>query len=187
MSGGGTDQPAWPRARTLRRAAACVAIAAYLGTTAFYLARHALGKPSPTPLGYCFTWDMFPWHYSESCRRVALGQRRSGEYVQLVPCGLQQFRGGVHGGLTRVDLDRRGGWFRPTVEQTLRLTGAGGGSDPVTQVWLCEEYWPVKFNLPPEVYVEQTGRPRPERRYWRVLGKFDWRDGGTVPAGEVAP
>lgn len=169
---------AGPRARWMSgigRWPAWGLIAAYLAMTGQFMARQAVGDLDDGIPGYFFTWDMFPWHYVESSRRVAIGQTLSGRYVQIVPSGLQQFRGGVNGDLTRADLDRQGGFFRPMVERTLTNAAASDGADAVRHVWLVEQYWPARFNLPPDLYAAWAGTPRPERRYWRVRDEFDWQ------------
>lgn len=139
-----------------------------------------IGNAEPGFLAYLFTWDMFPYHYTESVRRVAVGRNAAGRIVQLVPSKLQQYRGGVHDDLTRADLERRGVYFRPLTKRVVGLQEMSGNADPVVEVRLYEQYWPAKFNWSPEQYAAIFGRGRPERRYWRLRERF------TVDHGPVS-
>ena len=157
----------------LRRIGAALFVAAYLLATAGFLVLHALGDFRFGPLGYFFTWDMFPHPYTQTARRVALGRTESGRYVQLGPSPCEQYRGGVHSDLTRLDLDRRALFFRQTVDRTVAATTSQLAADPVRRVWLCEAWWPAKYNYPPDVYEAWAGTSRPDRRYWRTIGEYD--------------
>lgn len=160
----------------IRRALAALALVIYLATHAVFLLLSALGDPRFFPASYFFTWDMFPSYYTESSRRVAVGQTASGRYVELVPSPFQQYWGGVHGDLTHVDLERRGVFYRAAVEQTLQKIRPAA-DDPVQQVWIFEKFWPVKFNYPDDLYVSWFAGPKPDRRCWRLVGAFDVVDG----------
>jgi hypothetical protein len=92
--------------------------------------------------------------------------------VRLVPSELQQYRGGVQGDLTRADLERHGVHFRALAERGARLQRTSGEPDPVVEVRLYEQYWPVKFHWSAEQYAAIFGRPRPERRCWRLRETF---------------
>lgn len=157
----------------VRRFLAGAFIAGYLCATAAFLALHALGDWGVHPISYFFTWDMFPSFYYESSRRVAVGRTANGRFIQLHPDPSQQFRGGVHGDLTRVDLDRSGASFRGIVEQTLRRNEERQRLDPIIHVDLFERYWPEKFNLPDDLYERWWGTPHPHRSYWRIREEFD--------------
>ena len=159
-----------------KRALASLAIATYLAALAGFLLQSAVGDPGFFPVSYFFTWDMFPSYYTESSRRVAVGRTASGRYLELHPSPLQQYRGGVHGDLTRVELERRGVFYPAAVEQALNR-GHQDANDPLQQVWLFEQYWPTKFNYPDDLYASWWGSRKPERRSWRLTGEFDVIDG----------
>lgn len=164
-AGGGTGR--------LRCTGAAFLVAGYLAALAAFLVLQALGDSGLSPISYFFTWDMFPSYSTESVRRVAVGQTRSGKFVRLLPSPLQQVRGGVHGDLTRVDLERRRFFYRSTVEQTLKTTSANQQHDPVRHVFLFEEFRPVKFNYSDDLYKSWSGTQRPHRTYWRLTEEFD--------------
>lgn len=135
----------------------------WLGISAVMLLAHGLGLDAlaPPALRYALTWDMYPHFATESLRRVALGQTRSGRVLVLHPSASQQFRQGVHGDLTRVELDRGGAWFQTVVEQTRRATAPQHRADPIVRVWLCEQRWPVRFNLSDRDYERWWGGAKP--------------------------
>ena len=147
----------------MKRIAARIAIFVYLGALCGFLLQTILGDAAPFPLSYFFTWDMFPSHNTRSLRRVAIGRTAAGKYLELHPSPFQQYRGGVHGDLTRVELDARGLGYRDAVERVVTLSGATRLSDPVTHVYLFEKYWPSKFNFPADLYEAWAGAPKPDR------------------------
>ena len=145
----------------------------YLAALGGFLIQSALGDPALFPLSYFFTWDMFPSYYSESSRRVAVGESKSGRHLQLHPSPREQYRGGLYGDLTRVELERRGFFYRAAVEQTLKANAKGALSDPIAHVFLFEKYRPAKFNYPADLYEAWSGTRRPDRAAWRLVGEFD--------------
>ena len=160
----------------IRRAFAALAIAAYLAALAGFLLQSAVGDSGLFPVSYFFTWDMFPSYKTESSRRVAVGRTKSGRYLELYPSPFQQYLGGVHGDLARVDLERRGLFYSAAVEQTLH-SSPREADDPVQQVWLFEQYWPAKFNYSDELYESYWGSRKPNRQSWRLHGEYDVVDG----------
>lgn len=161
------------RGDIVRRVCAVAFIVAYLGVNAFFLARYAVGDVLPHPIAYFFTWDMFPGHYCESTRKVAVGRTEEGRFVQLVPGPLDQYREGTGGDLTRVDLDRTGRDFRRLAEHALQQSREIRSDEPIVHVYLFEKFWPNKFNLPDDLYQSYAGEPKPSRHSWRLLGEFD--------------
>lgn len=152
----------------------------------------ALGDPGPHAGASFFTWDMFPYYYTWSARHVAVGLTTAGRYVELAPDSGQRFRGGVRQNLTRADLDRTARTLEKLVaaqlQQGARLAsrlagtpGAPGERERIARVWLLEEYWPEKHNLPDGAYEADWG-PRSERRgAWRVLSEFSVPASGAYP------
>ena len=160
----------------IRRTLAGLAIALYLATHAVFLLQGAVGDSGLFPASYFFTWDMFPSYYTESSRRVAVGRTASGRFVLLHPSPFQQYRGGVHGDLSHVELERRGLFYRAAVEQTLQRSPLDA-DDRVQHAWLFEQFWPVKFNYPDALYVSWFGARKSDRRCWRLVGEYDVVDG----------
>jgi len=165
--------PRRPVASVVKRVAAGAGAVVYLSAIAAFLFQSVVGDSAYFPLSYFFTWDMFPAHNTNSMRRVAVGKTAARKFVQLHPSPRDQYRQGVDRDFTRVDLEGRGFFYRPIVEKTLQTTGGGDSADPVTHVYLCERYWPAKFNYPAEMYEAWSGTPRPNRTFWRVLEEFE--------------
>jgi hypothetical protein len=146
---------------------------AYLAALGGFLLQSALGDAALFPVSYFFTWDMFPSYYSESSRRVAVGKTNAGRYLQLHPSPREQYRGGVHGDLTRVELERRGFFYRAAVERSIEANAERELPDPIAHVFLFEKFWPAKFNYPADLYEAWSARSRPDRVSWRLVGEFD--------------
>jgi hypothetical protein len=163
----------------MKRIAARIGVVVYLGALCGFLLQTVLGDAAPFPLSYFFTWDMFPSHNTRSLRRVAIGRTAAGKHIQLHPSPFQQYRGGVHGDLTHVDLDARGLAYRDSVEQIVRLTGASRLPDPVAHVYLFEKSWPAKFNYPADLYEAWARTPKPDRAAWRLIDEFDVTAAGS--------
>lgn len=182
---------------------ACV-IVAYLAASAWFLYLHVLGDVGWHPVTYFFTWDMFPGYSTTSARRVVVGQTQSRRYVQLIPGPNEQFRWGVAGDLPRFDILPAVDQGPPVerlmdaIDAALARTHPQHIDDPIVFVDILEEYRPSHFNLPEDLYRQEYGVDRPERRYWRSLGsaRVDLatnriirnsgaRDGGSQSAAET--
>jgi hypothetical protein len=190
------------RFHRLRRFAAILFIVAYLLLTAIYLGRHAVGDSLGHPFGYFWTWNMFPNYPTESVRRWAVGETAGGAYVKLLPNSAHQFRWGVHNDATRFDIDRRPSFFRRATLDAIERRNALVPDDPIRHVYLAEQYWPQKLNLPGALYRgfyhdEVTGKVYwatpletaevPARIYWRVLEEANVEADGRVIAWEPSP
>lgn len=157
--------------RSLRRTLAGVGIAAYLAVQASVLALNVIGDVQRHPIVYFFTWDMFPGSYDVSTRRMAIAETKSGAYIQIYPNPTQRFRGGVHGDMTRADLDRSGVRFPGLVDAALEWARPGLTHDRLVRVVLVEQYWPSRLNLS----AGSAEDPPREFRYWRVIETRDAR------------
>lgn len=180
------NEPTAPLTSRLAKFAIVALIVGYLSLLGLNLGRQILGDPTPGASGYFFTWDMFPFYHAWSSRRTAIGKTAGGRYVEIVPAGAQRYRGGADGNLTRADLDRGENTVRRLADQTLAHT-RGIETDPVTQVWLLEEYWPEKMNLRPDLYEEFWGTSKPLRTYWRRIADYETPRADRpkqTPAGE---
>jgi hypothetical protein len=166
-----------------RQATSGLFIAVYLAAMAGFTYFNVLGEPVGYPFGYFWTWDMFPNYTYTSYRRFAVGRTAAGKYVDLLGGAAQQFRGGTHHDLTRVDLERAGGEFRRAVEKLLARGAAAHRQDPIVHVYLLEQSWPDRYNYSPPLYRELYGADRPRRRNWRVVQDFPVAAPASAPRG----
>ncbi len=164
----------------LRRLLVLAFVSCYLGAGIFFLYSHLIGDGARSAVGYLWTWDMFPNYPSFSARRLALGQTESGRYVRVFPTSNVKYRRGGHRDMTRFDLPRNDAALRTAVEETLQSRAGEETSDPVAYVFLIEKYWPVRFNLPEELYQYQYGELNPHRHSWRILD-----EGPVAEAGDI--
>ncbi len=163
-----------------RRCSVIIFLLAYIGTGVFFLYGHILGDTGRFAAGYFWTWDMFPNYPSFSAGRLALGQTKSGKYVQLFPTTLIKYRRGAHRDYTRFDLPRNDAALRKVAEETLAAHPPEDMKDPVIYVFLIERYWPVRFNLPDSLYEDAYGQENPHRQSWRIVDEGPAENGGKI-------
>ncbi len=163
-----------------RRLLAMGFIIVYLGAGVFFLYAHLIGDTGRFGVGYFWTWDMFPNYPSFSARRSALGQTKSGQYLRVFPTSKVRYHRGGHGDLTRFDLPRNDDSLRQAVSETLHAYPPDKMADPVTYVFLVEKDWPVRFNLPNNLYRSAFGEDNPHRHSWRIVD-----EGSVAGNGEI--
>lgn len=175
-----------PAALGLRRIAAVLAIAGYLGCTLYFQVKYWMGDVGGGPAAYFWTWDMFPGYSTGSHRRLAVGTTDADEFVQLDPSASQLFRLGVQGDKTRFDylpsvsVEPVRGLWRQAIARNLQRHPLPTANRRVTRVLLFEQYWPPKFNLGDALYQRVYEQPHPHRRYWRVLEEAEVHADGTI-------
>jgi hypothetical protein len=157
----------------LSRRLLALGIGLYLTAHALVLALNVIGDIHRHPVVYFFTWDMFPGTVDVSPRHTAVATTRSGAFLELVPNATMRFRGGVHGGLTRADLDRSGVRLRPLVDHALAWSRSRLAEDPIVRVTLLEQTWPRRLNLSDDLYEAWAGEPKRDVRYWRMIETLD--------------
>jgi len=171
----------WPGKTLVRRFGPVLVIGLYLGLTGYFLLFQILGVPVESPVGYFWTWDMFPTHECFSVRSVAIGRTATGKFVKIFPGPAQRYRWGAGGGLTRTERNPDAG--ERLIQKTLTLRADADASDPIVYAYLMEQYWPVRFNYPDKLYDSLYDRPHPNRRYWRIVREFDVSNSRLVSPG----
>ena len=176
-------------------------IIVWIGAAVYFFGLHVLGDTGRHAFGYFWTWDMYPGYATVSSRRIVLAQTDGGQWLRLLPDRRQRFRlyaetgdhrddGGipVPAGPSRFDLNPQLRWIELAVEQALDRR-ASGSDDRVSELYVVDRYWPVRFNLPDELHRRAYGQPNPRRRYWRVAaharldaeGHATWSHQAGVP------
>lgn len=156
-------------------------IGSYLGVTVFFQYFRIVGDAVQTPLAYFWTWDMFPNYDCFSVRSVGVARTASGRYVRLFPGPTERFRWGAADALSRTDRYPEAG--ARLIRNIIARRGDADSTDRIVHAYLIEQYWPVSFNYPPPIFESLYDRPRPERRYWRVLREWDVSDSRIVDPG----
>lgn len=171
-----------PNTDTWRRGGILLAVAAYLGVSAWFAVHHMMGDPLSHPSAYFFTWNMFPGYTTETSRRTVVGITESGRHVRILPAANHRFRWGINDEVARIDVDRRLDNLKPDIERSLQRFNKEHPDDRVLMIMVVEQYWPSKFNLPDDIYQSTYGEPNPHRKNWRVLeqGTFAVADDGMV-------
>ncbi len=170
--------------RLSRRLLIVTAMLLYFVVTVWFLGRHAVGDSVGGPLAYLFTWDMFPNYPAWSARRVALVETESGQYFQILPSRHEQYRRGSQRTHSRLDLPRNDDAFRQAAEVALNdfRKSQAATDNPPTYVFLLEQFWPVRFNLPDDLYQAAYETENPRRKSWRIVdesavgpnGELEW-------------
>lgn len=164
----------------MRRTGAILIVLCYTAATVWCFGLHFLGDPGVHPTGYFFVWDMFPFYSTDSFRVEIIGRTRSSKVVRLHPGPTQQYRRGVRGDMTRLDLERSRWHLRKVAESLADRADASAPHDPVQKVEIVERYWVPKFNYFDDLYEAEYGEPRRPREYWRPRESFE-RTGGAGP------
>ncbi len=157
----------------LRRIASLSFIFGYLLANGWFLYRSAVGDTYSSPIAAMMTWDMFPNYQTKSQRSFAVGKTRQGRHIDLLNELDQRFHWGQDQSLLRTDIDRSGALLKSAVQRELARDRLQNADDPVEHVYLIEEYWPARFNLPDQLYRREYDGDKPDRRYWRVVAEFD--------------
>lgn len=148
----------------IKRWFAVAFISTYLGLLAYGLGCHTLGAGlARHPLMYFIVWDMFcGWaSYASQTHIIAEGESRKFYALAPAPWGEIQPWGPL--GRRHYDaLYNHGGRFAANVLQHTR-------HEPIARIFVIEECWPKKFDLPDPIWKERYGdEPKDVQRYCRV-------------------
>ena len=138
-------------------------IVGYLGVLVFGLFAHALNyNTTKHPAMYFLVWDMYCGWSAYETRVHVIGEGVSGNYYQLTP--------GPWGKITPYgDHDRRahdyaGIYVMDMARNTLRQTS----HEPMTRLFLIDEAWPRKYNLPDDLWARRYAEPKDPMSYFQV-------------------
>lgn len=169
------------RILTLRRAGILLACVCYLAVNGWFMLRHMMGDSDSARAAYFFTWDMFPGYETASSRRIIVGVTASGRHLQLLPAPNHRYSAGINENVSRLDWLIREEYVRPVLKRTIRQHNTKR-DDRIVLVLEVQQFWPSKFNLPDDLYRAEYDVENPNRRYWRIIGRWD-----VTGEGELVP
>ncbi len=147
----------------MKRWLAAGTIAAYLSVMFYGVAVHALNyKPNSHPTKYFIVWDMFCGWSAFSNRTHMIGQGESGRFYQLSPPPWGEFK--PFGDLGRQHYDPFTNHAADLALNTLRYTQ----HEPIQQIYVVEENWAKKFNLPDDLWNRRYPEPKQPYSYFHL-------------------
>ena len=143
-------------------------IAAYISVLGYGIACHAVSyKVSAHPLMYYIVWDMFCGWAAYSTRTHIVGQGESGKYYELSPGPWGDFEPFGHLGRRHYDT------FTTHAPRLAQNTLKHTQHEPMSRVFVIEESWPKKFNLPDRIWEKSIGDERDFHKYYHVRAILD--------------
>ncbi len=158
----------------MKRWLAIGTITVYLGALLLGVASHALNfKAGSHPAMYFVVWDMFcGWSGYES-RLHIVGEGESGRFYQLAPGPWGDFH--PFGDMSRHSYDPPALHAAAVGMSTLRNTE----HEPMQRLYVVEEMWAKKFNLPDGLWAKRYVEPKVPYSYYHLRQILD-ADGRLV-------
>lgn len=143
-------------------------IAAYLGALAFGVVSHAVSyKVGSSPAMYFIVWDMFCGWSSHATRLQIIGEGESGKFYELGPGPWGEVK--PFGDIGRRHYDTFCLFAPQMAMNTLKHTK----HEPMTRLYVIEECWPKKYNLPDRVWNHRHAEPKDPHHYFHVRIAMD--------------
>lgn len=147
----------------MKRLLAVGTIVAYLGVLGAGLGSHALNyKTGAHPTMYFIVWDMFCGWSAYEDRTHIIGQGESGKYYDLAPAPWGDYR--PFGDIERHHYDPFATHAGNLAMNTLRYSD----HEPIQQIFVVQEAWAKKFNLPDDLWAERYPEPKDPHSYFHV-------------------
>ncbi|MBW3542605.1 MAG: hypothetical protein KY476_20270 [Planctomycetes bacterium] len=147
----------------MKRRLAVLTIVSYLTALSWGVVGHALSVGTAShPAMYFVVWDMFCGWAAWSQRMHIVGEGESGRYYELAPGPWGPFR--PFGKLDRRNYDPNGIYAGRLALNCLRHTR----HEPIVRIFVVEESWPKKFNLPEHLWAMRYEEPKDVQTYYRV-------------------
>lgn len=147
----------------MKRWLAIGTIATYLSVMFYGVAAHALNyKPNSHPSMYFIVWDMFCGWSAFSNRIHVIAEGESGRYYEVTPSPWGEIK--PFGDLERHHYDPFGMHVDDIAFNTLKHTA----HEPITRVYLVEEIWAKKFNLPDRLWEARYPEPKEPYSYFHL-------------------
>lgn len=147
----------------MRRLSTGLFILGYLGVLTYGLFCHALYFQNDKHPGmYFIVWDMYCGWSAYETRQHVIGEGESGTYYELTPAPWGAVK--PYGDHERQTHDYSGTFVIDMARNTLRHTS----HEPMARLFLVEEAWPRKFNLPDELWERRHAEPKDPMSYFQV-------------------
>jgi len=160
------DNPSPPRPATIkrpRRWMTHVVIFIYLGWLGHGVFCHALQyRVAAHPLMYFTVWDMFCGWSGWSFRTHVVAEAESGQFYELTPTPWGEYH--AYGNLSREHYDNFANHAHRIGLNCLKQTV----HEPVTRMYVIEETWSKKFNLPDPLWKQIHDEPKQSKTYYNV-------------------
>jgi hypothetical protein len=116
---------------------------------------------------YFVVWDMFSGWNNYELRFHVIGEGLSGTYYQLDPPPWGEIR--PFGYIGRRHYDVTGTYCGKFAQNTLKRTE----HEPIARVFVVEENWAKKYNLPDRIWNARFSEPKDVKKYYNVRWVFD--------------
>lgn len=147
----------------MKRLFAVGIIVGYLGLLGAGLGSHALNyKTNSHPTMYFIVWDMFCGWSAYEERTHVIGQGESGKYYELAPGPWGDYQ--PFGNLARHHYDPFSMHAAALAQNTLRYSD----HEPMRQLFVVQEVWAKKFNLPDELWAQRYPEPKDPHSYFHI-------------------
>ena len=138
-------------------------IAGYLSTLGFGLFAHTLSyKQTSHPMMYYIVWDMFCGWSAYDTRLHVVSEGESGKFYELTPAPWGELR--PYGSVGRRHYDMFLQFGYDFAQNTLKHTR----HEPMTRIFVVEEAWAKKFNMPEAVWNRRYDEPKVVSTYYHV-------------------
>lgn len=138
-------------------------IAVYLCALSWGILSHTIKVGTGVhPVMYYLVWDMFCGWASYESRLQIIGEGESGRYYELAPGPWGEFR--PFGNIGRRHYDTLGNHSPRLALNAIRQTS----HEPIVRVFVVEECWAKKYNIPDELWSRWYDEPKDLETYHQV-------------------
>lgn len=149
----------------MKRWIAVLVISGYLGSLAFGIVAHTFHVGANSNPGmYFVVWDMFCGWGAYSNRTHLVAEGESGAFYELSPAPWGSVK--PFGPADRLHYDSSYRLTPSMIRNNLRNTK----HEPIARVFVIEETWSKKFNLPDELWDAAYDEPKDKHSYFHVRG-----------------
>ena len=149
-------------------------ICSYLGILTYGIGCHTMGYGTGAhPLMYFVVWDMFCGWSSYASHTHIIAEGESEEFYELAPAPWGEFIPWGTEGRRHYDS------FNNTAGRIATNTLKHTRHEPITRIFVVEECWSKKYDLPDHIWKSRYDEPKQTKKYCRVRLEL-------TPDGQVA-